>query len=63
MWLSKRGGDLWLASPETSQPVKLAGSATDPVIAARPAGQGPIVAAWETGRGRDTSLMALVLSE
>ena len=62
VWLSKRGGDLWLSSPDATQPVKLAAGATDPVIAASPTGKGPIVAAWETGRGRDSKIMARVVS-
>ena len=63
VWLSQRPGDLWLAAPNTRQPVKLAGNASDPVIASSPGGKGPIVTVWEAGRGREARIMALLLGD
>jgi hypothetical protein len=61
VWLSQRGGDLWLASPGKSPPVKLAGGASDPMIAASASGESPVVAVWEAGRGSKTRVMASVV--
>jgi hypothetical protein len=63
VWLSRRGGDLWLASPGEDQPTKLSGNATDPVIAAPAGGDGFVVAVWEDGAGRETRIMASVVDE
>jgi hypothetical protein len=60
-WVSRRGGELWLLRPADRTPIKLAASASDPVLAAPPSGRGPIVAAWETGHGKDVAIMAQVL--
>ena len=62
-WISKRGGELWLSAPNARQPIKLHDNATDPVLASSSSGQGPVVAVWETGRNRDTSIMAMVLAK
>ncbi|MBW3599939.1 MAG: glycoside hydrolase [Planctomycetes bacterium] len=58
VWLSKRGGSLWLSAPHAEQAVKLDDDATDPVISASPAGEGPVIAAWESGHGSETRIMA-----
>ena len=63
VWLTKRGDDLWLAAPETTEPVKLADAAVDPVIAASPAGEGPVVVVWEAGAQADATIIARVVSD
>ena len=63
VWLSKRNGDLWLAGPKATQPLKLAAGATDPVIVAAISRKGPVVAAWEAGPKGSTSIMAAVVAE
>ncbi|HEV7280504.1 MAG TPA: sialidase family protein [Pirellulaceae bacterium] len=63
VWLSKRGGDLWLAPPGGERPIRFASGATDPAVAAAADGEGPVVAVWETGRGRDTTIMARVAGD
>lgn len=58
VWLSRRGGDLWLASPSADDPILLSSDATDPVVSASADGNGPTIAVWETGAGREGRLMA-----
>jgi hypothetical protein len=48
-WLSDRPGDLWLSSPGSRLPAKVAADASDPMLAAAPGGHGPVVVVWETG--------------
>lgn len=59
IWLEKRPGKLLVLPPDTSSPRTLAERASDPVIAAAPDGQGPVVAAWEAKEGG--GIVALVL--
>jgi hypothetical protein len=50
VWLKRRAGEaLWLG-PGEAPPRQLAAVASDPVVAAPPSGDGPVVALWE---GRD----------
>jgi hypothetical protein len=48
VWLSSRTGTLYLATSANSQTKELADHAQCPVVAAHPAGQGPVVVAWES---------------
>ena len=61
VWLSSRPGDLWLATPDDSRPRRLAGGVTDPVVASPAFTAGPVVVVWESGRKRDTTVMAEVI--
>ena len=61
VWVTKRNNNLWLMSPAASKPTKLALRANDPMIAASPSGDGPVVAVWEAGpRGSRTVFAAVV---
>lgn len=63
VWISRDNGDLWLATPDSRQPRKLSADAMDPVVAASLSRKGPVVAVWQTGRRRDTSIMAAVVGK
>lgn len=63
VWLGRRGGDLWLASPGEDQPTWLSGGATDPVLAAAGGGKGSVVVVWEAGAGQETRIMASVVNK
>ncbi len=63
IWLSRRKGNLWLATPGKRETQRLSRSASDPIIAASATGQGPVIAVWETGNDRDQSIMAQVVGE
>jgi photosystem II stability/assembly factor-like uncharacterized protein len=62
VWLSRRGGKLWLSKPTSSEAEILADDASDPVIAAPLTGGGPIVVAWETGTKPNTSIRAAIVT-
>lgn len=62
VWVSRRPGDLWLATPKSKSPDKIAADATDPVITAPLKGNGPLVIAWESGPRGKTSLHSLVIA-
>jgi hypothetical protein len=59
VWVSRRGGDLFLSTPKAEQPVKLAEAATDPMVVAPLAGDGPAIVVWETGQAKNTAIMAM----
>jgi hypothetical protein len=59
VWVSRRGGDLFLSKPKAERPIKLAEAATDPMIVAPLTGQGPAIVVWETGQAKNTSIMAM----
>jgi hypothetical protein len=61
-WLSKRQGELWLKSPQTPKPKKLAMQASDPMLTSPVSGVGPVVLVWENGTGENNALMAQVIS-
>lgn len=61
IWLRQRNSDLLLQSPGGASPRKLAELATDPVIAAGPHGNGPVVAAWESRADATRSIVVQVL--
>ena len=61
VWISKREGALWVLTPDSGEPRRLATAATDPVVAAPVRGSGPVVVAWQTGRGGEQSIMACVI--
>jgi BNR repeat-like domain len=63
VWLTRRQGDLWLQSPTSTRPEKLAAHATDPVVATPRSGKGPVVVVWETGSGREQTILARVVKE
>ncbi len=63
VWLSRRPGDLWLLRPNELRPDRLAQEASDPVIAAAPDGNGPVVAAWESIDHGSSRIMATVVSQ
>jgi hypothetical protein len=63
VWLSRRRGDLWLQSPKSSRPTKIASHATDPVVATPIGGKGPVVVVWETVSGREQTILAHVVKE
>jgi hypothetical protein len=62
VWLAKRPGDLLFVRPGKNQPTKLAGDARDPVLATRPDGQSPVVAAWETTQGGKSVILVQALA-
>lgn len=62
-WISKRGGDLFVLTPQGRHPRTIAHNAIDPVIAAPLDGHGPVVIVWETGRGKESSLHAAVVGD
>jgi len=51
VWLASRPGRLLAKVPGRTNPLTLAENAVDPVVAAGPLGQGPVVAAWEAKGG------------
>jgi len=63
IWLAKRGDAAFLLSPQSKSPLKLATHATDPVLASAPAGQGPLVAAWESRDGENHTIQFQVIKE
>lgn len=63
VWLSRRQAGLWLQSPTSRRPAKIAGGAIDPVIAAPRRGKGPVVVVWESGTGRGSAILASVVRE
>jgi hypothetical protein len=63
IWLKQRGSDVYLLGPDQDQPIVLAHHAYDPVIAAGPKGQGPVVAAWESRDRQHNSILCRVVNE
>ncbi len=63
VWVTKRNSNLWLMSPAASKPTKLAVRANDPMIAAPPGGEGPVVAVWEAGRRGSRTIFASVVTD
>lgn len=63
IWLAKRGDAAYLLSPQSKSPLKLATNATDPVLATGSAGQGPVVAAWESRDGANHTIQFQVVKE
>ncbi len=61
IWLAKRGGAALVLTPAGTSAVRLAEHAADPVIAAGPNGQGPVVAAWEAEHGDFSTIQCQVL--
>jgi photosystem II stability/assembly factor-like uncharacterized protein len=51
VWLEDRTSRLLLQMPGSTEPATLDRDAGDPIIAAPPSGQGPVVVAWERQRG------------
>jgi hypothetical protein len=63
VWLAKRDGEARLLSPKSPTALKLADHASDPVIATGPAGNGPVVAAWQSDDGGSSTIQCQVLAE
>ena len=63
VWLSNRGGQLYLLGPSQTDASVLAEAAGDPALAAAPGGIGPVVAVWEAENDGQRSVMAQVLAE
>lgn len=62
VWLTRRGGDLWLKRPHEAKPIKLAAGASDPVIAAPLTAAGPVIAVWEVRQGKEVSIVAQAIA-
>jgi hypothetical protein len=62
VWLEERTGRVLLKKPGEANVVELATKANDPVIAASPDGQGPVVAAWESRQGDQTTIVSRVIA-
>jgi len=63
VWLAKRGDAAYLLTPQSKSPVKLSSKAADPVLATGPAGQGPIVAAWESRDGTNHTILVQLVKD
>jgi hypothetical protein len=63
VWLTKRGNDAYILSPNSASPVKLSTNAADPVLATGPGGRGPVVAAWESRDGTSHTIQFAVVSD
>jgi hypothetical protein len=63
VWISRRPGDLWLTTPGTDRPRKLAEKASDPVIAASISGSGPVVVLWEAEHQGERIIQATVVDD
>lgn len=61
VWITARPGAVMGLAPGAAQPRKLAERGSDPVVAGAPTGKGPVIAAWEEGRGGAMQLRAVVL--
>ena len=48
VWTASREGDLFVQSPASKQPQKLAGAARDPMVSSAANGEGPVIACWES---------------
>lgn len=62
VWLKKRGDAALLISPGTTSAVELAPHARDPVLAIGPRGRGPLIAAWETREGNESTVHCKVVA-
>jgi hypothetical protein len=60
-WVVARPGKLMALVPGSAGPTVLAENAWEPVVAAPPAGKGPVIAAWEQGRPGSMHIYAAVL--
>jgi len=62
VWLRERGNAALLLSPGASSPAELAVNASDPVIASRPDGRGPVVVVWEVHEGNEYTIRCQVVA-
>ncbi len=58
VWTVGSEGDLFMQSPVSGQPQKLAGAARDPMITAASNGAGPVIACWESKLNGDPAVLA-----
>jgi hypothetical protein len=61
-WIERRPGTLLLLAPNATQPTVLAERASDPAIAAKPDGKGPVVVVWEEPGAEGGPIRAKTLS-
>src|SRR5206468_1964696 len=61
VWITGRPGQVLALLPGSGTPIKLAERGSDPVLAGRVSGKGPMIAAWEEGERRATRIRAAVL--
>lgn len=61
-WVSARGGRLFVRRPGVERPLTLSQSAADPVLAAGPGSNPPVVAVWEESAGDDRRVMCEVIT-
>jgi hypothetical protein len=62
VWIVGRPGPLRALLPGSDQPVKLAESVRDPVVAGSSSGRGPVIAAWEEAGPGPARIRAAVLA-
>ncbi|PAY16879.1 glycosyl hydrolase [Rhodopirellula sp. SM50] len=62
-WVDRRGGELLLLRPGSTNPVTIATSASDPVLAASVTGGGPVVLVWESKAGDVSSIRSEIVNE
>lgn len=60
VWTNRREGDLWMQSPNSKEPVKLASDARDPVVTAVP-GKNRVIVCWEGRAEGQRALLASVV--
>lgn len=58
VWTASREGDLFVQSPASKQPQKLAGTARDPMVSSAANGEGPVIACWESKLNGQTVVLA-----
>jgi hypothetical protein len=58
VWLRKRGGPLLLWWKGRDLPLEIDSAANDPVVASPESHSGPVIAAWESGAGDHTRIVA-----
>jgi hypothetical protein len=63
VWLKKRGETAYLLAPGSHTTHELASHAGDAVVAAGPAGKGPVVVAWESRDHGSYSILCRVINE
>ncbi len=61
-WVDRRGGELLLLRPASSNSVTVATKASDPVLAASVTGGGPVVLVWESKEGDVSSIRSEVVN-
>ena len=60
-WVDRRGGDLFMLNPTSTNPITIATKASDPILAGPVSGSGPLVLVWESKDGSDSSIRLTVV--